>query len=88
MADQPATIQDVVDAVVDLTRVTLAIHGNFSSKSDAIRKLDELAVPVSRIAAILTMPTKDVSSALAKARRANAKRNQAGGPENGETENG
>jgi len=59
----------IVDAINDLTRVTLAIHGKFASKSEAMRKLAELAIPPSRIAAILAVPTSEVTSALAKARK-------------------
>ena len=59
----------IVDAVNDLTRVTLAVHGNFASKAEAIRRLDELAIPVGRIAAIMAIPSKDVSSVLARQRK-------------------
>ena len=65
MADDNA----IVDAINDLTRVTLALHGDFSSKSEAIRRLAELAIPPARIAAILAMQANDVRSVLAKARK-------------------
>ena len=65
MADEQA----VVDAINDLTRVTLALHGGFTSKSEAVRRLAELAIPPLRIAAILAMPANDVRSVLAKARK-------------------
>lgn len=64
-----SSFEDVVAAIQDLTRVTVAVHGNFATKSEAIRKLHELAIPAPRIAAILAMKTSDVSSALAKAKR-------------------
>ena len=59
----------VVDAINDLTRVILALQGNFTSKAEVIRRLDELSVPPNRIAAILAMDAKDVRSSLAKARK-------------------
>jgi len=65
MADESA----IVDAINDLTRVTIALHGDFSSKSDAIRRLAELSIPPVRIAAILAMQPNDVRSVLAKARK-------------------
>jgi hypothetical protein len=65
MADDNA----IVNAINDLTRVTLALHGDFSSKSDAIRRLAELSIPPARIAAILAVQANDVRSVLAKARK-------------------
>jgi len=63
----------IVDAINDLTRVTVALHGKFASKSEAVRRLTELSIPPSRIAAILAMPVGDVSSAIAKAKRTTTK---------------
>ena len=62
----------IVDAINDLTRVTLALHGEFGSRSEAVRRLNELAIPSSRIAAILAMPANDVRSAIAKAKKGKA----------------
>jgi hypothetical protein len=59
----------IIDAINYLTRVTLALHGSFTSKSEAIRRLHELAIPSSRIAAILAIPGNDVRSAIAKAKK-------------------
>jgi hypothetical protein len=61
--------QAVVDAINDLTRVTIAIHGKFESKSEAIRQLSELSIPTGRIASILAIPVGDVASVLAKAKK-------------------
>jgi hypothetical protein len=61
--------RDVVDAINDLTRVILATQGKFSSKSEAVRALNELAIPPGRIAAILAMKVTDVSSVLAKGKK-------------------
>lgn len=61
---------DVVDAINDLTRVIIALQGGFSNRSETIRKLSELKIPPSRIAAILAIDTKDVTSVLAKSKKA------------------
>lgn len=59
----------VVEAINDLTRVTIALSGSFSSKSDAIRRLAELSIPPSRIATILAVKINDVTSVLSKAKK-------------------
>ena len=59
-------MNDVVDAINDLTRVMIALQGGFGSRSEAVRKLHELAIPPGRIAAILAMKVSDVSSVIAK----------------------
>lgn len=59
----------LVEAIHDLTRVTIALHGKFESKAEAIRKLDEIGLSTSRIANIFGMASKDVSSITSKARR-------------------
>lgn len=64
----------IVEAVQDLTRVMIALNGQFSSKSEAIRKLYELSIPSGRIAAILAIPVGDVTSAIAKAKKNNPKK--------------
>jgi uncharacterized protein (DUF2336 family) len=61
---------DLTEAVRDLTRIMLALNGEFTSKSEIIRKLNDLSIPPNRIAALLGMQTKDVSSALLKAKKA------------------
>lgn len=63
----------IVEAIHDLTRVTIALSGQVSTKSDAIRKLTELSIPPARIAAILAMPLKDVTSFLTKEKKRGAK---------------
>jgi DNA-directed RNA polymerase specialized sigma24 family protein len=60
---------NVVDALLDLTRVTIALNGRFKSKSEAMRLLSELNIPPVRIAAILGVQGSDVRSALTKARK-------------------
>lgn len=65
--------QEIVDAINDLTRVTIALHGGFSSKSEAIRRLHELAIPSGRIASILAMKQSDVASAIAKFKKGNSR---------------
>jgi len=63
----------IVNAINDLTRVTIAINGRFDSQSEAVRKLNSLAIPASRIAAILAMKQTDVSSIIAKEKKKAAK---------------
>jgi hypothetical protein len=60
---------EVVAAINDLTRVTIALHGGFGSKAEAVRRLHELSIPSGRIAAILAIPQGDVTSAIAKAKK-------------------
>ncbi len=57
-----------VDAIQDLTRVVLALSGAFSSRADAIRRLTEFGIPPARVAALLSIPPKQVHAELAKAR--------------------
>jgi len=64
----------VVNAIYDLARVVIALQGDFKSKAEVIRRLDELSIPTGRIAAILSMDPKDVASSLAKARKKQAKK--------------
>jgi hypothetical protein len=61
--------QEVVDAINDLTRVTIALHGQFTTRAEAVRRLNDLAIPSGRIAAILAMPVGDVASVIAKAKK-------------------
>lgn len=61
---------ELTEAVRDLTRIMLALNGEFTSKSEIIRKLNDLSIPPNRIAALLGMQTKDVTSALLKAKKA------------------
>ena len=65
--------QAIVDAINDLTRVTIALSGKMTTKSEAIRKLNELSIPPGRIAAILAMKSPDVASVLAKEKKKQAK---------------
>ena len=59
----------VVTAIHDLARITIALNGGFNSRAEVIRRLSELAIPPSRIAAILAMETKDVTSTISRARK-------------------
>lgn len=60
---------DVVQAINDLTRVTIALSGGFGTKAEAVRRLAELSIPSGRIAAILAMAQTDVSSIISKAKK-------------------
>jgi hypothetical protein len=68
-----ASEQAIVDAINDLTRVTIALSGKMTTKSEAIRKLSELGIPPGRIAAILAMKTPDVSSVISKEKKKTSK---------------
>jgi hypothetical protein len=78
-------VQAVVDAVNDLTRVVIAIQGNFGSKADVVRRLADLSIPPVRIAAILAMPQNQVHSVLTKARKKTKNPDLASEGENGAT---
>lgn len=58
-----------VDAIYDLARVMVAVSGNFESKSEAVRRLNEFSIPPVRIASILAMKLNDVTSVLARERK-------------------
>jgi hypothetical protein len=60
---------DIVEAINDLTRVTIALNGGFGSKSEAVRRLSALSIPTGRIAAILAMSPPDVASIVSKAKK-------------------
>lgn len=76
MSDKSTDLAAVVEAINDLTRVTLAVSGKFSSKSDAVRKLAELSIPPARIGGILNLPTQQVTSVLAKAKNVGKSKNK------------
>jgi len=61
--------EEIVEAINDLTRVTIALNGGFSSKSEAIRQLHELSIPSGRIANLLGMKQNDVTSLIAKLKK-------------------
>jgi len=61
--------EEIVEAINDLTRVTIALNGGFSSKSEAVRQLHELSIPSGRIAALLGMKQNDVTSLIAKSKK-------------------
>ncbi len=65
--------QQIVDAINDLTRVTVAINGGFSSQAEAVRKLNQLSIPSGRIAAILAMKQSDVASIISKDKKKGSK---------------
>ncbi len=59
----------IVEAINDLTRVTIALNGGFSTKTEAVRRMAELSIPSGRIAAILAIPPKDVASIITKSKK-------------------
>jgi len=64
---------DIVQAINDLTRVTIALNGGFGTKAEAVRRLAELSIPSGRIAAILAMAQPDVASIISKAKKKQSK---------------
>jgi hypothetical protein len=71
--DRDVTNADVVEAIRDLTRILIAMNGEFESKSQLIRKLDDLSMPSARIAALLNMQSKDVASVKYKKNKNDSK---------------
>jgi hypothetical protein len=61
--------EEIVEAINDLTRVTIALNGGFNSKSEAIRQLHDLSIPSGRIAALPGMKQSDVTSSIAKLKK-------------------
>jgi hypothetical protein len=80
MGTTKTNLDDVHQALVDLTRVLLATSDKFSTKSDAIRKLSELSIPPARIAAIVAQPLSSVTSTLSKSRRKSANNSDSPAP--------
>ena len=70
MTDQDA----LIEAIRDLTRVIIALNGQSSSKSDIVRKLDSVSMSPTRIAWLLEMKPKDVTSIISRARKKPAAR--------------
>lgn len=64
---------ELVEAVRDLTRVLLALGGKFENKSEMIRELNSLSISPSRIALLVGMPLKDVTSILSRAKKGSKK---------------
>ena len=62
--------QVLAQAITDLARVFIACNDRITSKAEAVRRLNLAAVPPSRIASLLSMPTKDVTSQLSKEKKA------------------
>lgn len=65
----PNADSEVVEAIRDLTRVIVALHGDFESRAAAIRALSDLGIRPSSIATIFDIQAKDVSSVISKAKR-------------------
>jgi hypothetical protein len=63
----------IVEAINDLTRVTIALNGGFGTKSEAVRRMAALSIPSGRIAAILAMSQPDVASILSKEKKKKSK---------------
>ena len=60
--------ETVIEAINDLTRVMIACNLS-GSKSEAVRRLHAAGLKQSRIAVLLGMPPKDVTSLVSKLRK-------------------
>jgi hypothetical protein len=69
----------LIEAINDLTRVTLAVHSDGSSNREMIRRLHRTAMSPTRIATLLSMAPKDVTSFISKLRKLDGKRKAKGG---------
>lgn len=63
----------IVEAINDLTRVTIALNGGFGTQSEAVRRLAELSISPARIASIMSIPVTNVYSVLAKQKKKKGK---------------
>jgi hypothetical protein len=66
----------VLQAIHDLTRVIIACDDQITSKSEAVRRLHLAAIPQARIASLLSMPTKDVTSIVSRIKKSNGGRKE------------
>jgi DNA-directed RNA polymerase specialized sigma24 family protein len=69
MGEKNSDMAEVAEAVRDLTRVILALDEQSSNKSEVIRRLHAHSILPARIASLLGMKSKDVTSALSKAKK-------------------
>ncbi len=69
MKDKESNNDELVEAIRDLTRVLIVINGEFASKSEIVRKLSDLSVPPTRIARLIGMKPKDVTSIISKVKK-------------------
>lgn len=67
--NREVTLSDVLDAIQDQSRIAIAFREDFENKSEAARRLTNLGIPPSRVAALLGTPLGHVTSAVAKGRR-------------------
>lgn len=67
--DSSVQLRDVLDAIQDQSRIVIALQGNFANTTDAARRLAELGIPPTRVAALLGKPVTHITSAISKARK-------------------
>ena len=60
---------ELLEAVRDLTRVMLALHGKFATTTEAVNKLLSLSIPQNRVADLLGLPGNYVRAVAAKTRK-------------------
>lgn len=67
---------DLIEAIRDLTRVTIALNAEFASTADAVRHLSSLGIPPTRVALLLGIEPKAVTSVLSKAKKRKASKRE------------
>ena len=67
--DKDATNNELIEAIKDLTRVLIITNQEDTSKSEIVRKLNDFSVSPTRIAKLLGMKPKDVTSIISKGRK-------------------
>jgi hypothetical protein len=60
---------DLLTAIQDLSRITIALSGKFDSKADAIRRLSDLGMSPVRVATLLAVPPTTVHAELVRTRK-------------------
>jgi hypothetical protein len=69
----------VIDALNDLARIVIACDKTITNQSEAVRRLHFAAVKPARIAQLLAMQTKDVTSLISKSNKKGNGSNGKGG---------
>lgn len=67
--DDEVINDELVETIRDLTRVLIIENGEFESQSELVRKLYDFSVSPARIAKLLGMKSKDVTSIISKRKK-------------------
>ena len=68
-SESEAVNNELIEAIKDLTRVLIITSAQDGSKSEMIRKLTDFSVSPTRIAKLLGMKPKDVTSVISKVKK-------------------